>query len=132
MQYDGAVMKALCLVFALCFSTIAAAQDPMFTDAVRSYRAGQWSAAYGQFRYLANSGNTEAARIALFMYGHGRLLYGSQWDASEDDLALWSRLAGIRAPQPDQPERVASMAPLQQKTAYKWRAQPFNGRAVQK
>lgn len=127
-------MKVPCLALALslCFCAAAAAQEPDFPDAVRSYRTGQWSAAYGQFRYLANSGNAEAARIALFMYGHGRMLYGTQWDASDDDIALWSRLAGMRAPQPDQPERVASGAPRQHNTAYKWRAQPFIGRGTQK
>jgi hypothetical protein len=111
-------MKLSCLTLSLCLCAASAlAQETSFPDAVRSYRAGHWSAAYGQFRYLANGGNAEAARIALFMHGHGRLLYGSGWDATEEDLALWNRLSAFRAPQPDQPERVASVAPQRVATA---------------
>jgi hypothetical protein len=85
-----------------------AAPDPTFTEAVQEYRAGRWSSAFGRFITLANDGNVEAARIALFMQLHGRQLYGSDWDASEDDIALWSRMTGALAP--GQVERVASTA----------------------
>lgn len=74
-----------------------AASDPSFDLAVRSYRAGRYSDAYGKLIPLANNGNEQAARIVLFMYAHGPLLYGTAWDASSEDIELWSRLAGERA-----------------------------------
>jgi hypothetical protein len=94
------------LALACCIHGAIAAPDPTFTEAVHEYRAGRWSSAFGRFITLANDGNVEAARIALFMQLHGRQLYGSDWDASEDDIALWSRMTAARAP--GQVERVAS------------------------
>lgn len=101
-------MKAVCLAIALGVGGAALAADPGFDHAVRDYQAGRWSSAYGQFMVLANNGNVEAARIALFMHRHGKLLYGADWAASEEDLALWSRMAGIR--HANEPDRVVSTA----------------------
>jgi hypothetical protein len=99
-------MKAICLALALCITGAAAAPDAGYSQAVQQYRNGRWSAAYGRFMVLANDGNVEAARIALFMHQHGRLLYASDWDASEEELDLWSKMAGVRPP--GEAERVAS------------------------
>jgi hypothetical protein len=85
-----------------------AAPDPAYAEAVREYRAGRWSSAFGRLIPLANNGNVEAARIALFMQQHGRVLYNSDWEASEEDVELWSRMTGTRPP--GQVERVASSA----------------------
>jgi hypothetical protein len=101
-------MKAICLALSLCINAAAAAPDPAYAQAVQEYRMGRWSSAFGRFIVLANDGNVEAARIALFMQQHGRQLYGSDWEASEDDVVLWSRMAGVRPP--GEPERVASTA----------------------
>jgi hypothetical protein len=102
-------MKAICLALALCINGAAAAgTDPDYTQALQDYRAGRWSSAFGRMIPLANNGNVEAARIALFMQQHGRLLYNSDWEASEEDIELWSKMTGVRPP--GQVERVASNA----------------------
>ena len=86
-------MKTALLALSLLIGSAAAAQDIAFPDAVRDYQAGRWSAAYGRFTSLANAGDPDAARVALFMYRNGPLLYRTHWDASEDDIELWTRLA---------------------------------------
>jgi hypothetical protein len=103
-------MKAAILALALCTGSALAAppSDPGYSFAVQEYRAGHWSSAYGQFMTLANNGSIESARIALFMYRHGKELYASDWAASEDELELWSRMTGTRGP--NEPDRVASAA----------------------
>ncbi|MEJ5991246.1 hypothetical protein WG902_14685 [Ramlibacter sp. PS3R-8] len=105
------------LALTLCVHGAIAAPDPLYTEAVQEYRAGRWSSAFGRFITLANNGHVDAARIALFMQLHGRQLYGSDWDASDDDVALWSRMTGARMPQ--QVERVASSSASQSPP---WRA----------
>jgi hypothetical protein len=106
-----------------------AAPDPGFTQAVQDYRAGRWSSAYGRFMLLANSGNIEAARIALFMQRHGKQLFDSDWFASEEDLELWSRMTGTRPP--NEPDRVASDANAKG-PAYRPRISRFIGRGEQR
>ena len=125
-------MKAAILALVLCMAggIVAAApqQDPGLAQAVKEYRAGRWSAAYGQFMTLANNGSIEAARIALFMHRHGVQLYGSDWAATDEDLELWSRMTGTRPP--NEPDRVVSNAP---KPA-PWKARMYNfvGRSAEK
>ena len=103
-------MKAACVALALCVASYsAAAQYRNFSQAAKEYRDGRWSSAYGSFIVLANDGDAEAARIALHMYRNGPLLYNAQWDASEEDLAHWSKLAGVPY-RPAEAERVASAA----------------------
>lgn len=99
-------VNAACFALVLCMNGAVAAPDPAYAEAVQEYRAGRWSSAFGRFITLANDGNVESARFALFMQLHGRALYGSDWDASEEDIELWSRMTGTRAPQPV--ERVTS------------------------
>lgn len=98
--------NAVFLALALGLAGAMAAPDPGYAEALQEYRAGRWSSAFGRFITLANDGNVEAARIALFMQQHGRLLYGSDWEASDEDIDLWSRMTGVRPP--GQVERVAS------------------------
>jgi hypothetical protein len=121
-------MKALFLALALCMASAAAAEDPGYSQAVKDYRAGQWSSAYGRFIVLANSGNTDAARIALFMQRHGKLLYGTDWAATDEDVELWSKMTGTRLP--NVPERVASTAAAKA-PSYKARMLRFIGRGEQ-
>ena len=86
---------------------VAGPPDP-FQEAARLYQQGRWSAAYGRFIRLANEGDRDAARIALFMHRYGPTLYGAYWDAQPDERAAWTELAAAplgRTPAPFQPIR---------------------------
>jgi hypothetical protein len=89
-----ACTAALLATLACAAPPAMAGPDRAFDAAVKTYRAGRFSDAYGKFIPLANNGNADAARIVLFMYAHGPLLYGSAWDATAEDIELWSRLSG--------------------------------------
>jgi hypothetical protein len=76
----------------------AAAQEDMYADALRLYREGRWSAAYGRFLRLADGGNADAARIALMMLRHGHDLYGTEWTAAPSQVAQWESMVGAARP----------------------------------
>jgi len=63
-----------------------------FAQAVQSFRSGRTAAAYGQFMALANRGDVDSARIALFMSNYGPLLYGRHWDVLPRDAEYWTLL----------------------------------------
>ena len=63
-----------------------------YADAVRSFRTGRLSEAFGQFMAIANRGDVDAARVALFMHMYGPVLYGKQWDAGDQNVAYWTML----------------------------------------
>ncbi len=65
--------------------------------AIAAFRAGRFPEAYGRFTALADLGDAEAARTALWMYQRGPSLFGSDWDATPDQLASWSAHANRRA-----------------------------------
>ena len=67
--------------------------DPVFQYAIDQYQQGRVAAAYGRFVELANQGDADAARIALFMHHYGPMLYGKYWDADATDLQEWRLLA---------------------------------------
>jgi hypothetical protein len=122
---------AVCLCLVL--GSAAGAQEAEFREAVRHYRAGHWSAAYGRLIVLANNGHRDAARMALFMHQYGPVLYETRWDASAEDVQLWTRTAGSWQV-PGEPERVASAKPT---PPAPWpnaraRATRFQGRAAQR
>jgi hypothetical protein len=73
-------------------ATAAGIADIEYDNAVRSFRAGRTSDAYGQFIELASRGDVDAARIALFMHAYGATLYGKHWDAGDQDVAYWKVL----------------------------------------
>jgi hypothetical protein len=73
-------------------------QRRLFAEAVRLYRGGAWSAAYGRFAALADHGEPRAARIALAMVRDGPQRYKTHWDASPAQLQAWSQAAGGAAP----------------------------------
>lgn len=126
-------MKAAILVLALCMSCGAAAQEREYREALRLYQSGQWSGAYGRFIVLANNGHRDAARIALFMHQYGEVLYRTQWDASDEDIEHWSRVAGPWR-RPGQVERIASAQPATKpapQPAWRPRMTRFQGRALQ-
>jgi hypothetical protein len=131
----GAAFSAALFVTLTCTSPlVSAAADPVFADAVKEYRLGRWSSAYARFFMAANNGNPHAARIALFMYTHGPMLYGTPWDASSEDVELWSRLdRSARQPGMDMAQpNLASFTPEPQPTrgAYKPRMTRFVGRGL--
>lgn len=66
--------------------------DRDYDQAVRSFRAGRTSEAWGQFQELASRGDVDAARIALFMVNYGPTLYGKQWDALPSQAEYWAML----------------------------------------
>ena len=70
----------------------AALVDQEYASAVQSFRAGKTSVAFGQFVEMANRGDVDAARVALFMHAYGPVLYGKQWDAFPKDVAYWTGL----------------------------------------
>jgi hypothetical protein len=75
----------------------AAIGDPdkaRFAQAVRLYRAGQWSAAYGRFIELADRDHKYAAVISLQMLRNGPHFYRSEWSATPSQVAHWQRVAG--------------------------------------
>ena len=63
-----------------------------YDDAVRTFRAGRMSHAFGKFIDLANRGDVDSARIALFLHAYGPVLFGKQWDAGDQDVAYWTML----------------------------------------
>lgn len=63
-----------------------------YADAVQSFREGRTSDAFGRFIDLANGGDVDAARIALFMHSYGAKLYGKYWEAAPHHVAYWTSL----------------------------------------
>lgn len=83
------------LLVSTCFPSGAANLNPAereYAEAVRSFRTGRTSEAFGQFMALANRGDVDSARIALFMHNYGAVLYGRHWDAGTQNVAYWSEL----------------------------------------
>lgn len=70
----------------------AKAAEREFADAVQQFKEGRRAHAFGMFIALANRGDVDAARIALFMHQFGPTLYGSHWEASRDDIDYWNTL----------------------------------------
>jgi hypothetical protein len=88
-------LAALCAGVLLALSVPVRASDLVereYEQAVRSFRAGRLSEAFGRFADLANRGDVDSARIALFMQGYGHTLYGKEWDAGPDHVAYWNML----------------------------------------
>jgi hypothetical protein len=74
-------------------STLGAEPEPGFSQAARHHQKKRWSEACGHFAVLANRGDPDAARTALFMHRYGRQLYGSVWEASPGELESWAQLS---------------------------------------
>jgi hypothetical protein len=69
-----------------------------FARAMREFKAGRRTAAFGMFTRLADDGDAEAARVALLMVRYGDALYGAGWGASQEQIDYW--LAISRKPMP--------------------------------
>ena len=88
-----ASLAAATLLLACSFPSGAASPvEREYDQAVRSFRAGRLSEAFGRFVELANRGDVDSARVALFMQSYGPVLYGKQWDAGPENAAYWSML----------------------------------------
>ena len=90
-RYAAAALATTLIAFSL--PTLAASTvEREYGNAVRSFRAGRLSEAFGQFMDLANRGDVDAARVALFMHSYGPVLYGKEWDAGPQNVAYWNML----------------------------------------
>ena len=100
----GAVIAAMLMMFSMPSGAVSPVQRE-YDDAVRLFRTGRTSHAFGQFIDLANRGDVDSARIALFLHMYGPVLFGKQWDAGPPDVAYWTMLvrnSGTSArPMPD-------------------------------
>jgi len=79
----------------LMYSLPSGAASPVereYDAAVKSFRTGRLAEAFGQFIALANRGDVDSARIALFMHSYGAVLYGKQWEAGPQEVAYWNML----------------------------------------
>jgi hypothetical protein len=90
--------KRLVLIATACVALLApalgmAAEADGYDEAVVQYHNGRWADAYGRFIALANEGDADAARTALFMLRYGPQLYNSHWDAMPGEVAQWEKLA---------------------------------------
>ncbi|MBC5782448.1 hypothetical protein H8N03_05800 [Ramlibacter sp. USB13] len=93
LQRRIATAVAAALLLASSLPALAASPaEREYADAVRSFRAGRLPEAFGQFMALANRGDVDSARIALFMHSYGPVLYGKQWDAGPQNVAYWDLL----------------------------------------
>lgn len=92
-----------------------------YADAVKSFRSGRTAEAFGRFIELANRGDVDAARIALFLHSYGAVLFNKQWEADPRDVAYWSLLirnSGASArPLPEFPPTVLNPARPKARTA---------------
>jgi hypothetical protein len=78
-------------------STLGAPAEAGCSDAARQHQKKCWSHAYDRFITLANRGDADAARLALFMHHYGPQLYGSDEDPSAQEVEAWTQLAAQAA-----------------------------------
>jgi hypothetical protein len=72
-------------------------QRGSFEYATQLFVERRFAAAYGRLAYLADAGHLPSAQLALLMAQQGGHLFGSEWDASEPQLARWHALVGCAA-----------------------------------
>ena len=90
--------RRILLITSTCVALLApalgmAAEADSYDEAVVQYHNGRWAEAYGRFMALANDGDADAARTALFMLRYGPQLYNAHWDAMPSEIARWETLA---------------------------------------
>src|SRR5262245_65624671 len=59
--------------------------------ATAAFRTGHMNEAFGRFIDLANKGHAPSIEIALFMYEHGPVLFGKEWELAPYQLKGWGR-----------------------------------------
>ncbi len=67
-------------------------QQASYAVAMDLFRHQRYAAAYGRFVKLADAGHAPSAQLALLMYRNGRALFGSEWDASPEQIEHWRAL----------------------------------------
>ena len=72
--------------------TLSSAQQTMYSFAVELFREHRYAAAYGRFARLADAGHAPSAQLALVMFRNGPTLFGSEWDATPEQVEHWSAL----------------------------------------
>lgn len=101
------VVGLLLGAFALCLpchaAQPAAPKRPAYlaqahASAVKSFRQGRFSEAYGRFIALAHLGDPDGARYALWMCENGIALFDTMWDCALHEVEDWARTAGIKEP----------------------------------
>ena len=70
------------------------AAERLYANAVASFRQARFPDAYGRFIKLADAGHAASAEQALWMYRNGPVLFGSDWDTTQEQLTAWAQLAG--------------------------------------
>jgi len=88
------VLAGLLLAVAAGTAQAAAA----FDEAMEHYEQGRWQQAYRAFATLADSGDAEAARIALQMVRYRHELYRHSFEAPRPQIDRWLQLATRRLP----------------------------------
>jgi hypothetical protein len=80
---------------AMHVSAHAAPHDTEFREALGSYKSARYSEAFGRLMSLAGRGDSDAARIVLFMHQYGPSLYGSYWDLNPDEVLQFQQVAAL-------------------------------------
>ena len=107
-----AVFALLVVAGASALSDPCLASERDYLEAVAQYRSGRMSDAYGRFMILAVEGDSDAARIVLYMYKFGPVLYGAHWDAHPHDIADWTQLARNSSGRPEPVFRPEGYVPM--------------------
>lgn len=87
------ITSACLAMLAPALGTAAESDTEGYDQAVAQYQKGRYADAYGRFMALANEGDVDAARTALFMLRYGPQLYNAHWDAMPSQVQRWERLA---------------------------------------
>ena len=96
--YAGIAFLSLCLSAAAaqpsrgCILEGADLSAALEREAKLAFRQQRYAAAYGRYMRLADMGNITAAEIALLMYRQGPHLFGTNWSATDQQLACWRTL----------------------------------------
>jgi hypothetical protein len=87
------------LIAGPAFAQTAATARPTLLDAARlAYEECHWMEAFDAFATLADSGQPEAARVAVLMWRQGPTLYRTAFRADADAVRRWSLLATASIP----------------------------------
>ena len=69
----------------------AAKRSTGLDEATRCMEAGRWQQAFARLTALADTGQPQAARIALLFVRRGSLLFGGRYHASAEQRDNWQR-----------------------------------------
>ena len=72
--------------------------ERLHASALATFRQGRFSEAYGRLMGLADAGHPPSAALALWMHANGQMLFGKDWDSSQEQLSAWAAVAGQPEP----------------------------------